>query len=465
MASPGSHSPRVDSLVPALPSDAPADGLVRHVRRFFEIEALGGILLVACALTALIWANSPWRESYQALWQTRFGFEIGGFALFKPLLLWINDGLMAVFFFVVGLEIKREARVGDLASPRKAALPVLAALGGMAAPAGIYLLLAPGHSLAEVGWGVPMATDIAFALGVLLLLGKRVPLALKLFLTAVAIVDDIGAVLVIALFYTERIAWAALAAAALLFLALRLLHWLRVRRALGYAVLGALLWLAVLKSGVHATVAGVLVAMAIPVYRSLDTRAFLARSRAILDLFEGSARPEALDRPTIDQREAIRELELTCEHAETPLARFEYALHPWVTFVILPLFALANAGVSLDGGPMALLLDPVSLAIIGGLVLGKPIGIFGMSWLAVRLGLTELPEGLGWRQVLGASCLAGIGFTMALFIAGLAFGDGPYLDVAKVGILTASLIAALVGVTVLLTAKGSQDPSGTGGGA
>ncbi len=451
---------RVASHLPPLPNQTRADALMRGLRRYLEFQGLGGILLVCCALIALIWANSPWADSYHALWETTYlTVGIGDFQLSKPILLWINDGLMAVFFFVVGLEIKREALVGELASPRKAALPIVAAIGGMAVPAAIYLLIAPNQPLAEVGWGVPMATDIAFALGVLMLMGKRVPIGLKLFLTAVAIVDDIGAVLVIAVFYTKGIAWGYILLGAGLFLGLRVLTWMQVRRALGYGILGILLWLAVLQSGVHATVAGVLVALSIPVRRGLDTQDFLARAHAILDLFERSALPDSVDSTSIDQRDAIFELESTCEKSETPLERMERGLYPWVTFIILPLFALANAGVTLDAGVGALLFDPVSLAIIGGLVLGKPIGIFGFSWLAVRAGWTNLPRGVGWRHVLGAGCLAGIGFTMALFIAGLAFEGTDLIDVSKVGILTASLISAIVGTSILLGAKRLDHPA------
>jgi NhaA family Na+:H+ antiporter len=447
--SPGAEA--LEAGLPPIQNPPPAASLMRGLRRFLRFEAFGGILLVICALIALAWANSPWREGYHALWQTRFTLALGGFELSKPIILWINDGLMAIFFFVVGLEIKREALVGELASLRKALLPVAAALGGMLVPALIYLAVAPNQPLAEAGWGVPMATDIAFALGVLLLLGRRVPISLKLFLTAVAIVDDIGAVLVIAIFYTRDIAWNYLALGLLVLFALRLLNRLQARHALGYAILGALLWLAILKSGVHATVAGVLVAMAIPVRRSLDSQDFLDRSRGILDLFERS--------DTIDQRDAIRELEITCELAETPLARCEQALHPWVTYAILPLFALANAGVSLDGGLAAPLLHPVSLAIVAGLVLGKPLGIMGASFLAVRAGLTDLPREVSWRQVLGVSCLAGIGFTMALFISGLAFAGSGFQDIAKVGIMAASLISALLGVAVLIGLPQRPKPS------
>ncbi|GIV57359.1 MAG: Na(+)/H(+) antiporter NhaA [Rhodothermaceae bacterium] len=421
----------------------PANRLFRPFQRFFEQEAAGGILLLVCAVIALLWANSPFSESYFGLWETLVTVGVGGFVISKPLLLWINDGLMAIFFFVVGLEIKREVLVGELSSPKAAALAVAAAFGGMVVPAALYTLLNAGTEGAS-GWGIPMATDIAFALGVLALLGSRAPLALKVFLTALAIVDDLGAVLVIALFYTAEISWGALGAGAGVLVALVAANRLRIQRPAVYVVLGIALWVAFLKSGIHATVAGVLLALTIPARRRLDTHEFLARGNELLRVFARDVRPGKTE-PSTDQRDALHALEVTCRHAETPLIRMEHALHGWVAFLIIPLFALANAGVALGGDLGAAFGNRVTLGIVLGLFVGKQIGVTGFAWLAVRLGWAALPAGVTWRQIYGVSYLCGIGFTMSLFIANLAFAEAALLDSAKVGILTASLVAGLGG--------------------
>lgn len=376
------------------------------------MEASGGILLIGCMAVALAWANSPWSDSYFHVWHTDPTFGFAGGLLSKPLHFWINDGLMALFFLLVGLEIKRETLVGELASFQKAALPIAAALGGMIVPAGFYALFnqsGPGAA----GWGIPMATDIAFALGVLALLGGRVPVSLKVFLCALAITDDIGAVLVIALFYTAQISWISLGVGALFLAALIAANRAGARHPLIYAVLGLGLWLAFLKSGIHATVAGVLLATTIPARDRAGSSAFPAQS-------------------------------------ESPMLRFEHALMPWNKYVIMPVFALANAGVVLGAGATRSLVDPISLGVICGLVLGKPIGIVLFSWLATRIRVAAMLDGISWRQILGVGMLGGIGFTMSLFIANLAFGATPALETAKVGILAASLMSALVGAVVLV---------------
>jgi NhaA family Na+:H+ antiporter len=425
---------------------------VRSFQEFIRAEASSGVLLLLCTIVAMVWANSAWAETYNAFWQTKLTFAFGGFALSKPLLLWINDGLMAVFFFVVGLEIKRELLIGELASPKQAALPIAAALGGMIVPAIIYLAVNAGA--ATRGWGIPMATDIAFALGVMALLGRRVPVGLKVFLTALAIVDDIGAVLVIALFYTAEIYWPSLAIGGGFFLALGLANIFGVRRPLVYALLGIGLWVAFLKSGVHATVAGVLVAMTIPSRYRINTGEFVSEGRGLLDEIErvGDATEGAV---TDEEQTAVSALETACERVQTPLQRLEHEMHRWVTFGIMPLFALANAGVTLGSGFAASLADRISLGVIAGLVLGKQIGITGFAWLAVRAKLASLPSGASWRQIYGAGWLGGIGFTMSLFIASLPFGDSPQLNVAKIGILTASLVAGIAG-WILLRFAGPQ---------
>ena len=436
----------------------PIDRVLAPFEQFTALEASGGILLLAAAALALVWANSPWSASYFALWQTEIRVGAAGFDLAKPLILWINDGLMAVFFFVVGLEIKRELLVGELASPGKAALPIAAAVGGMAVPAGIYALL---NGLIEggeasAGWGIPMATDIAFVLGIVALLGSKVPPALKILLTALAIVDDLGAVLVIALFYTEKISWLALGLAAALLLVLAVANRLGVRSVLVYAIVGAAVWVAVLKSGVHATAAGVLLAMTIPVRTRIPVEDFLARGRALLDRLEANVTGQPM--VSHDRLAAVIALEDACEKVESPLHRLEHALHGWVSYLVMPLFALANAGVVLGGG-LSGLSAPAGLGVLLGLVVGKQVGVAGFSWLAVRSGLASLPGGVTWRHVYGGAWLAGIGFTMSLFIANLAFGSGALLDGSKLAILSASVIAALGGWLVL---RGTSPESADG---
>ncbi len=425
----------------------PVAKILRPFQEFAEKEASSGILLLAVTVIALVWANSPLADTYTSLWQSELTVRLGNFSLTKDLILWINDGLMAIFFLVVGLEIKREVLVGELSSPRRAALPIGAALGGAVVPAGIYLALNAGTEGSE-GWGIPMATDIAFALGVLALLGDRVPLALRVFLTALAIVDDLIAVMVIALFYTAEISWLSLAVGASFMLALVVANLTGVRRSLLYALLGICLWLAFLQSGIHATIAGVLLAMTIPSRARINTDEFLNQSRSILDRFEQAGeRGESI---LNEERQAsLLTLETATERVETPLHRMEHALHPWVVFAIMPLFALANAGVSLGEGLYETLIEPVSLGIVLGLVVGKQLGVTLFAWLAVKSGIAEMPSGVSWSQIYGVGLLAGIGFTMSLFIADLAFADDPLLDIAKVGILAASLMAGIVGSILL----------------
>ncbi len=391
----------------------PAERILRPFREFLRVEASAGILLLLCTGVALAWANSRAGSLYFEAARATVTVGVGPFVLSKPLLVWINDALMAVFFLVVGLEIKREILVGELSSPKKAALPLLAAAGGMIVPAAIYLSLNAGTDRAA-GWGIPVATDIAFAIGVLTLVGKRVPLGLKVFLTALAIADDLGAVLVIAIFYGGRLDGAALLAVAAFMALLIVANWAGVREPLFYCLLGVGLWLAVFRSGVHPTVAGVLLAAAIP-------------SRSRIDV----------------------------EEAAPPLERIEHALHPWVMYLIMPVFAFFNSAVVFEGNPWKALSHPATLGVVLALVVGKPVGITLSSWLAVRFKLAALPEGVGWRQIAGVACIGGIGFTMSLFIAGLAF-DGALLASAKTGILFASTAAGGVGWLVLrgATARG-----------
>jgi Na+:H+ antiporter, NhaA family len=421
--------------------------IIRPFQAFAENKTSGGILLLLCTVAALAWANSPWSESYAALWHTNFTVSFGRRTLSHDLHFWVNDLLMVIFFFAVGLEIKREVLVGELASVRQAALPILAAVGGVVVPALIYSLLnarGPGAP----GWGVPMATDIAFALGVMALLGTRVPIGLKVFLTALAIVDDIAAVLVIAVFYTAEVSLVAVGAATACLAVLFILARLGARQPLTYILGGMVLWLAVVASGIHATIAGVALAMVIPSRTTLDSRQFLARSRRTLDHFESNAEGNLMTNE--EQQAAIHALEEACEKVQPPLHRIEHALHPWVTFFIMPVFALANAGVALSGDFKETLVQPITLGVILGLLLGKPIGITLAAWVAVRTGVASLPSGVTWSHIHGAGWLGGIGFTMSLFIASLAFADELLLTMAKLGILTASLFAALIGSFLLV---------------
>ena len=454
------QSSRPLSAMP-LRSQPPVVRIVQPLQDFVRWESIASLLLVVATVVALALANSPWAAAYEALWHIELGLDFGPFELREDLSHWINDGLMAIFFLLVGLEIKREILVGELASVREATLPIAAAVGGMALPALFYLGVsgALGGGAPE-GWGVPVATDIAFALGALTLLRSRVPSGLTVFLIALAIVDDIGAVLVIALFYTETLSLLWLGAAAVFLAALIGISALGIRHPLPYWMLGLGLWLGLLESGVHATVAGILLAFTIPAHRRVDIDYFLWRARQLLEFVERADDPETPeDEASIGQQEAVRVLEMGCEQVQTPLQRIERGLSPWVSYLILPLFALANAGVPL-GGALTDGLHPVALGIGAGLVIGKPLGILLTSWLAVRAGIADLPSGVGWGHVAGAGMLAGIGFTMSLFIAGLAFDDGAMLQVAKLGILGASLISGLMGV-LWLRSLPPKKPSGS----
>lgn len=406
---------------------------------------------MGAALIALGWANSTFAESYVSLWRTPLTFGVGDLSLSKSLHLWINDGLMAIFFLVVGLEIKREVLVGELASPRRAILPIAAAIGGAVLPAILFLLIAGRDPEASRGWGVPMATDIAFALGVLALLGSRAPVGLKIFLTALAIVDDLLAVMVIALFYSSDTSLTALAAAAVIVVILVAVNRLGVRRPLVYALLGIGLWIAILQSGIHATIAGVLLAMTIPARTRIDPSDFLDRARGFIADFGR----DVGDDPDAAHHAALWELEDLTEGAQAPMLRMEHALHPWVAFLIVPLFALSNAGVPLFGDPVAILTDPLVLGVIVGLIVGKQIGITLAAWLVVRSGLASLPHGVSWRHIYGAAWLGGIGFTMSLFVGDLAYGESPALALSKIGILAASVIAGAGGYLILRSTRAS----------
>jgi Na+:H+ antiporter, NhaA family len=425
-----------------------APAVMRPFLRFARKEASGGILLLTCTLVALIWANSPWAVYYEKFAHAHVLVGFGKNILSESLHFWINDGLMAFFFFFVGLEIKREILIGELSTFRKAALPMSAAAGGVIVPALIYTAMNSGAPSAH-GWGIPMATDIAFALGVLALLGSRIPASLKLFLAALAIVDDIIAVLVIALFYTDTISWDHLwVAAVCLFLAI-VANKIGITSSMIYALIGIGLWLAMLHSGVHATLAGVLLAFTIPGRTQLNPISFYANSHELLERFKADDDP-ATEYFSKGQQVAFHELEEQCAVAQPPLQRLEHGLHPWVTFMIMPLFALVNAGVDLRGFGLASLLNPITTGIVLGLVIGKPLGIMLASWLSVASKIAEKPASLSWAQIQGAAWLGGIGFTMSLFIGGLAFDSDAMLAIAKVAIILASVIAGCAGSLILI---------------
>jgi Na+:H+ antiporter, NhaA family len=430
----------------------PFERVMTPLREFLESTVAGGVLLLVAAVVALIWSNSPWADSYHMLWEeTYLTIGVADNALTMSLHHWINDGLMAVFFLVVGLEIKRELLVGELASVRRASLPVAAAVGGAVLPAILFLaIVGPGSPDAR-GWGVPMATDIAFALGVLALLGRRVPLGLRIFVAALAIADDLLAVLVIALFYTDELSVTALAGAGVILLLLLIANRMGVRRPFVYGLLGLGLWFAVLQSGVHGTVAGVLLAITIPARQRVTDRDFADNARELIDDFEGGSAKAPQERYS-----ALWDLESLTEKAQAPMLRLEHSLTPIVAFLIVPLFALANAGVTLTGDLAALLGDPVVIGIVVGLLIGKQVGITGAAWLVVRTGFAALPVGVTWAHVYGAAWLCGIGFTMSLFIANLAYGISPALAEAKIGILIASVIAGVVGYLLLRRRSGTS---------
>ena len=417
---------------------------------FTRLAASGGLMLLIFSAVALIWANSPFAQSYVEFWHTEAGFSLGNLHLERTLLEWVNEGLMVIFFFVLGLEIKREVTAGELASPRKAALPIAAAVGGMIVPALVYTAFNSSNSIAMQGWAIPVATDIAFTLGILTILGGRIPISLKIFFTAMAIADDLGGILVIALFYTSEINATALFVAALFFAALLILNRWRVYSPLPYSLLGIGLWIAFLYSGVHPTIAGVLLAITIPTRSPPNVGRLMQQTDTVLNRYE-------YGETEVREQALVRALRTVLDRMEPPAQRLEHELQPWVAYLILPIFALANAGVPLGGADGLALLSPVSLGIIFGLVLGKPIGVAAFAWLATKSGLAEKPFDISWRQFLSASALAGIGFTMSIFIAQAAFDDPRLLSNAKIGILAGSIIAAGIGWGLLYLTSPQYD--------
>lgn len=426
--------------------------VARPLREFLHVESSGSLLLLAATVIALLWVNLPvggWAEGYDHFWHTPIGLEIGDWRIEESLQHWVNDGLMTIFFFVVGLEIKYELVHGDLRDPRTAALPIVAAVGGMAVPALLYVAIAGGGDTGS-GWGIPMATDIAFAVGVLGVLGRRIPSAARLFLLTLAIVDDIGAILVIALFYTSDLSLGWLAAAVGLLIAMAAIRAARVWSVPVYVVLGVAAWFATLESGVHATLAGVAIGLMTPAVA-------LLKPQVASDYAADCLRDNELD------AEELHRLRFLLAESVPMVERLQSRLHPFSSYVVLPVFALANAGVALGDGVLGdALTSTVALGIGVGLVIGKPLGIGLACFLAIRLGVARMPAGTNWVQLIGVGAVAGIGFTVSLFIAGLSFPDSPLLtDEAKVGILIASVLAAVVGVVLLLLASrgsGSANP-------
>ncbi|MFW9314803.1 Na+/H+ antiporter NhaA [Glaesserella parasuis] len=382
--------------------------MIQHIRKFLQLESASGILLLTFAMFAMLFANTPLKDLYFDFLSMPVSIQIGLFSIHKPLLMWVNDGFMAVFFVLIGLEVKREMMVGAISSYQRAIFPAIGALGGMIVPALVFTLINSDSPEFQQGWAIPMATDIAFALGVLGLLGKRVPFALKIFLLALAIIDDLGAIVVIAIFFSHELSTTALISAAIAITALIIMNRMRVTAICAYMVVGLILWASVLKSGVHATLAGVIIGFCVP---------------------------------------------LKGKNGEEPLAHFEHILAPWCSFVILPLFAFSNAGVSLAGMSLSTLFSPLTMGVALGLLVGKTLGVFSFSFLAVKLGIAQLSEGMNFKQIFAVSILCGIGFTMSMFLAGLAFGgdeaDGQFISLARLGILIGSGISAVLGYYLL----------------
>lgn len=430
--------------------------IITPFQKFAKIEGLGGILLFGATVIAIFWANSPWGDLYESIWEYRIGVDADTFDLTKPSMLWVNDALMAVFFFLIGLEIKRELLIGELNSPRKAALPLFAAVGGMVVPVTLYFILNKNPETAD-GWGIPMATDIAFSLAIINSLGKRVPVSLKVFLTAFAIVDDIGAVLVIAVFYSEEIKYGLILLALLPMALLAVLGYLKYYSKYLWIAMGIIVWVLFLKAGIHPTIAGVMLAFTVPIRRQVNVKTYTDKLHELIHKIE---KTEHNDRTILTDKQIhyLDDLEEWTDKVQSPLQHLEHKLHYWVAFFIMPLFALANAGVVFD---IELGIDwEIVWVIAASLSLGKLIGIPLFSFIGLRLKLTELPEGMRFSNVIGAALIAGVGFTMSIFISNLAFTDDPILaNSSKIGILIGSLISGLAGFLLMrFTCKLAKGP-------
>ncbi|MEZ5177224.1 MAG: Na+/H+ antiporter NhaA [Acidimicrobiales bacterium] len=436
--------------------------VVRPLQRVLEHEAAGGVVMLLAAVTAIVWANSPWSQSYVDLWSMPVKVEVGELLHLDHLTLqhWVNDALMTLFFLLVGVEIKRELVHGELKNPRAVALPVAAALGGMALPAVIYSLLNAGGPGAD-GWAIPTATDIAFAVGIVSMLGKRVPTPAKLFLLTLAVADDIGAIVIIAVFYTGSLSWGWLGLAGLGLLAIWAMRRADVYSLAPYLAVGTFVWLSLLESGVHATLAGVALGLLTPAWPLRSPRRFPRQTRRTLDRLEHAYFDRVLTHEEFEENEEhLAEIARQAKLATSPLTRLEQGLAPWVAYVVVPLFALANAGVALTGDGLAnLASDRITLGVVAGLVLGKTFGVFGATMVALKLRIGERPAGTTIRQLFGLAIVAGVGFTVALFVASLSFDSAAATDSAKVGILLGSLLAGGIGFAVLRTAPSVEAAS------
>ena len=432
------------------------------ITNFIKEESLGGFILIFVTIIAVIWANTRFYDFYHYLWhELELGISLGSFELKASLNHWINDGLMTLFFFTVGLEIKREVLAGELSSVKKASFPIIAAVGGMIIPAIIYAIINYNNPDFINGWGIPMATDIAFALGLMSLLGNKVNINLKIFLIALAIADDLGAILIIAIFYTESINTAQLINAAIFLIVLIGANRLGVRRTSFYAIVGLIgVWLSFFYSGVHASIAGILIAITIPVRAKVSEDSFINNLDKLLSKFK---KEKPNDSTLLTQKQAyiIDDIEELSDKAHTPLQKLEHALHPVTAYFILPLFALANAGVHVEGNLLNMLFHPIAIGIILGLVLGKFLGISLFAKLIVRFKLASLPDGVNWKQIYGVGFLAGIGFTMSIFISDLAFVSAEFTQIAKVGIFFASFLSAVIGIMILSSVSKKKNPKKT----
>jgi len=418
------------------------------IKQFIKLETASSIILFAVSIFAILWANSSYGYLYEELWHHKFtiGFADTKFHLSKSLILWINDGLMAIFFFVIGLEVKREILAGELTTLRKASLPIFAAIGGMIFPVLVFLILNQGKSGSD-GWGIPMATDIAFTLGILKLLGKRVPLGLKIFLTAFAIVDDIGAVLVIAIFYSSNIQWDLIGYAMVLFGAVAFLSYKKIYSKYFYFIIGCVVWLLFLKSGIHPTIAGILMAFTIPIHTKVNLKEYYNSVTQHLTFLKDT-KPNSSNLLSSEQLHAVDSVESITEKVNSPLQHLEHTLHGWVSYVIMPIFALANAGVVISFSGLGST-SHISVNIALALVLGNSLGIMLLSFIGIKLKLADLPKNVNYTQLFGVSLLGGLGFTMSLFIANLAYVDESLISASKMGVIIGSLIAGISGYILL----------------
>lgn len=431
--------------------------VVKPISKLISNSSASGIVLFSAVVIALFFANSPWSESFHHFWEYNLSIQLADFEVSKTLHHWINDALMAIFFFVIGLELKREIMDGELSNPKNALLPICAGVGGMLLPALIYFSFNSSGSVSD-GWGIPMATDIAFALGILHLLGDKVPLSLKIFLTVLAIADDIGAVLVIAFFYTSDISLYSLGMASIFLSIMFIGNFVGIRHFLFYTIVGfGGFWLAFSMSGVHATISGVLAAFAIPGDVKIEAKNYSNKMKSLIHKFENAKVVPNTTLITQEQMTIIQQMRFYSRAALTPLQTLEYYLHPIVTFVIMPIFALANAGITFGNDILEQLTSPVTYGIMLGLILGKVIGIAGFTRILTSIKLTKLPKTVTWRHIIGVGFIAGVGFTMSLFINNLAFTDASHIEEAKIGILFASVLSGLIGFTILFTSPKKSD--------